>query len=128
MPSLVGCEICRQSTTLWANIDSYDHYRCDHCCHLFVHPKPSQHDLDALYCNGRYYDKAEAEQGRLLHEASQRLGRLKRLCVRFGLSRRVLDVGCASGYFMRQAVAAGWKTTGVDRSVDIAKRARESSG
>jgi len=29
---------------------------------------------------------------------------------------------------MRQAVATGWHATGVDRSIDIAKRARESSG
>src|SRR5262249_28306807 len=98
------------------------------CCHLFVHPKPSQHDLDAFYFNGEYYDKAEAELDRLLREASQRLSKLKRLCIRFGLSRRILDVGCASGHFMKQALATGWHTTGVERSVDTAKRARQWSG
>ena len=109
-------------------IDSYDHYRCGHCGHLFVCPKPSQQDLDAFYFDGNYYDKAEAEQDRLLREASQRLRRLRRLSMHFGLSRRLLEVGCASGYFLRQAADDGWQITGVDRSSELARQAREYSG
>jgi SAM-dependent methyltransferase len=74
---------------------------------------------------GRYYDKAEAEQDRLLREAAQRLRRLDRLCLQFGLTRRVLDVGCASGYFIKQAVDDGWQATGIDRSKTLAQRARD---
>jgi len=120
-----ACEVCSTPTRFWAVIESYNHYRCGHCGHLFVHPRPSQETLDAFYMGGRYYDKAEAEQDRLLREAAQRLRRLDRLCLRFGLTRRMLDVGCASGYFIKQAVDAGWQATGIDRSVTLAQRARE---
>jgi SAM-dependent methyltransferase len=128
MRSIVNCEICGKPSRSWAIINSYDHYLCGHCSHLFVYPKPSQQDLDAFYFNGRYYDKAETEQDRLLREASQRLNTLQRLAARFSLSRHLLDVGCASGYFMKQAVMAGWHAMGVDRSEDLARRAREYSG
>jgi SAM-dependent methyltransferase len=54
--------------------------------------------------------------------------RLEHLIVRFGLSKRVLDVGCASGYFIGQAARDGWQATGVDRSYELVKKAREYSG
>jgi SAM-dependent methyltransferase len=128
MRTKISCDICRKDAQFWATIVSYDHYRCAKCGHLFVYPKPSQQELDNFYLNGRYYDKAEGEKARLVKEASLRMEKLQRLATRFNLSRRLLDVGCASGYFIRQAATAGWYATGVDRSEDIARRARESSG
>lgn len=120
-----ACEICGVPTRFWAEIERYSHFRCGRCGHLFVYPRPSQDALDSFYMGGRYYDKAEAEQDRLLREAAQRLRRLDRLCLHFGLTRRVLDVGCASGYFIKQAVDAGWLATGIDRSATLAQRARD---
>jgi hypothetical protein len=110
----VACEICETEAQFWASIDAYDHYRCGNCGHLFVSPRPFQEELDACYLEGHYYDKAETERDRLVREASQRVMRLEHLSVRFGLPRRLLDVGCASGYFMR--------------SDELVKRAREYSG
>lgn len=77
---------------------------------------------------GQYYDTAETERERLLREASQRLRRLDHMSSRFGLARRILDVGCASGYFVKQASDQGWQATGLDRSTELTKRAREYSG
>ncbi len=124
----VACEICEAEARFWTAIDGYKHYRCDNCGQLFVSPRPSEKELDAFYFAGHYYHKAEAEQDRLLREALQRVMRLDYLSVRFGLTKRLLDVGCASGYFLRQAVKDGWQTTGVDRSDELVGRAREYSG
>lgn len=123
-----SCEICGEQARFWVALDKYDHYRCDNCSHLFVFPRPSQQELDAFYLGGQYYDKADAEQDRLLREALQRVRRLDRLCARYGLARRLLDVGCAGGYFIKQAVKEGWQTIGVDRSDKLARRAGEYSG
>lgn len=77
---------------------------------------------------GKYYGKAEAEQDRLLREASQRIRKLDYLSTHLGLARRILDVGCASGYFIKQAFGKGWQVLGVDRSEELARRAREYAG
>lgn len=128
MRSIPSCEVCRKPARFWAAISGYDHLRCEACGHLFVSPRPTQEALDAFYKGGAYYDKAEAEQARLLHEASQRLDRLRDLRDRFGLESRLLDVGCATGYFIKQAAAEGWQVLGVDRSAELARRARQYAG
>src|SRR5262245_23832860 len=99
MRSNVPCEICEAQAGYWATINHYHHYKCHRCGQLFVSPRPSQQELDVCYQDGAYYGTAQAQEARLLKEASQRLTRLDLLCSRFGLEKRILDVGCATGYF-----------------------------
>ena len=49
---------------------------------------------------------------------------LSQLCKQLNLPMRVLDVGCASGYFLSAAEEAGWVAHGVERSGNVANRAR----
>lgn len=122
------CEICDASAPYWAVIASYRHYRCGRCGHLFVFPRPSQAELDAFYQPGDYYDLAGAQEARLVAEARSRIALLGALAGRWGLERRVLDVGCASGLFLTAAREAGWDAFGIDRSENIVERARSRAG
>lgn len=122
------CEVCGAKARVCTAIGGYNYYRCGDCAHLFVFPRPSREELDVFYMMGQYYDKAEAEHDRLLRQASQRLRRLDDLVAQFGLAKRLLDVGCAIGYFIKQANEEGWQTFGIDRSVELARRAKEYTG
>jgi len=121
----VSCEICQETATRWATINGHVHFRCPNCRHLFVYPRPSQETLDVFYRDGSFYDSAERQETRLQVEAAQRVGLLSELCKQPDLPMRLLDVGCASGYFLAAAEEAGWDAHGVERSEYVANRARD---
>src|SRR5262249_7242802 len=57
-----------------------------------------------------------------------RMRRLEYLIGQYELQRQLLDVGCATGFFLRQATCNGWDAVGLDRSEFLAKKAKEHSG
>jgi len=119
------CEICFLATAaFWARVSGYDHYRCSACSHLFVFPKPTQSALQEFYEDGEFYDQAEAEELRLANESRARLRWLATLAGHENLDRGLLDVGCASGVFSREATRKGWRVTCVELSQVLAERAR----
>ncbi len=128
MQPSISCEICSSPSRVWASIHDYRHFKCTRCGHVFVSPRPSQSELDSVYGAGDYYDRAAGERTRLLGEAAQRLKRLEKLCKRMGLPRQLLDIGCASGYFIKTAAQHDWSVTGIDRSAELVKQAQQYPG
>ena len=124
----VACEICHQPSRLALVIKGYQHFRCSTCDHLFVWPRPSQVELDRFYADASYYDGAELQVQRIHREATARVKLLSGFCDEFNLKRRLLDVGCASGYFMSVAMENGFTVVGQDRSQEIADRAKSKYG
>jgi SAM-dependent methyltransferase len=122
-----NCEICGASTSWWASIKGFCHFRCGSCWHLFVYPRPTQEELDLVYRQHDYYQEAENQRVRLQREARARAEMLKKLALRKGLPLQVLDVGCASGIFLGEAVREGWLARGVERSPTSATAARSGS-
>lgn len=122
------CEICSLQAIYWADIKGYAHFRCSSCGHVFVSPRPSQGELTQFYADAQYYEGAEAQRDRLVRDARRRLKRLSVLCRRFDLPLRVLDVGCASGVFLAEAIRNGWQAEGSERSEATAAQARAHSG
>src|SRR6266852_5104861 len=95
--SETDCEICRGSALHWKNIAGFRHFRCSSCQHLFVFPRPTQDELDSFYQLGQYYDSAEKQRDRLTKDAHSSLQLLEALVKQYGLEKKILDVGCASG-------------------------------
>lgn len=122
------CEICGNSAVHWIDLKGFSHFRCTVCSHVFVYPRPAQDVLDQFYASGDYYDAAETQRDRLVNDARARLDRLGQLCRRYGLSGRLLDVGCASGIFLSEAIKKGWQCEGSERSESTAAQARVLSG
>lgn len=52
---------------------------------------------------------------------------LEALAKKYGLEKRILDVGCASGIFLSVACERGWDAYGIERSEVVAGRARSRS-
>lgn len=124
MLSSITCEICSGASSAWLTVNGYRHYRCGCCKHVFVWPRPDQSVLHNVYANDGYYADAEQQVARLLKQARQRLGRLEEIAARKGLARKLLEIGCADGQFLRVARSRGWDVAGVERSHALALRAR----
>lgn len=96
--------------------------QCDGCDLVRVRDFPPVSDLLSLYGANYYrnphshlvgYENYEADQPNIMRTARRRL----RLIERYEPDpRRLLDVGCALGYFMEAAREHGWQPTGLDVS------------
>jgi len=77
----------------------------------------------------RGYDDYTSLQAGLARTARGRLRRISRLLPPTAETRgspgRLLDLGCAAGYFLDEARRAGWQVRGVELSPYAAQRARE---
>jgi 2-polyprenyl-3-methyl-5-hydroxy-6-metoxy-1,4-benzoquinol methylase len=119
------CEICESSgSALWVTVSGYDFYRCRRCRHLFVYPLPAAELISRYYGNSAFYDDALQQERRMIRDARSRLGLLSRLARRYRIDKELLDIGCASGIFMRQAFHSGWHTTGIEMSPPLVSLAR----
>jgi SAM-dependent methyltransferase len=113
-------------------VGGYRYQVCPSCGTGSVAPLPSQAEVRDLYGSayfeggvpGGYSDYARDEA---LHRRNARL-RLE-VIAKAGASApgRIVDVGCATGFFLEEAREAGWSVCGVDLS-DHARRAVASRG
>lgn len=90
--------------------------KCPDCDLAFIDPMPDDEALSAMY-NAHYYDSwnlvENAEATRRMKQATfTRL--LANTSASLASGGRVLDVGCATGFFLDAAVAAGYRPFGVD--------------
>jgi 2-polyprenyl-3-methyl-5-hydroxy-6-metoxy-1,4-benzoquinol methylase len=95
---------------------------------IYVSPMPATAELAAHYQKAAYFE-GEIEQG-YLHYANMRKAllphfhrRLNRLEKRLPHRGRLLDFGCAAGYFLEAAQARGWQIAGLELSHDMARHA-----
>ncbi len=107
--------------------------RCSQCGHIHVNPMPSEAMLQAHYQDLSYFEGAD-EQGyknyadmhrALMPHFTRRLNAIRPLAPS---GSKLLDFGCADGYFLSLAKAHGWEIAGVELSVEMAARASRELG
>jgi len=95
---------------------------------------PARTELDAVYGEAYFHSERSAEVGyadyaadrdAITRTADRRLAALERHAP---LRGRLLDVGCALGFFMLAAQQRGWQVEGCDISAHAAAFAREELG
>lgn len=105
--------------TLVARTDVTIKY-CPHCQLGYADPFPDDATLAAIY-GAHYYDSWN------LRDGGKATGEMKRATFRRRIAQcgpwlkpgaRVLDLGCATGYFLEEAVSAGFEPFGVDIASD----------
>lgn len=101
--------------------------RCKTCGFAFRQSRFSEKQLADLY---RSMDTQvyQAELSGRIRTASRHLRILSRNARRNGSPGELLDVGCASGIFLAQALDAGWRVTGLEPSEVLFKEASERIG
>jgi len=100
------------------------------CGAVFLSPFPSAEELQVMY-HETYYESwgLAAENG----DAPRQMklltftARLKKIS-RFLKTGKALDVGCATGYFLEAAKAAGWEPYGVELSEYSSRLAQKKFG
>jgi len=133
---LVCCPICRSTRTKHLSPAYRDDslVDCLDCDLRFAYPLPTAEDLAKLYDETYYqiydpgyrgYDDYEADQHNLLRTFDRRIKYIMRSSPPAG---RLLDVGCAHGFFLQAAANAGWDVYGIDISAYAIEYARQRFG
>ncbi len=112
-----------------ARKSGYDIIYCEMCGFRHVVPLPAPGELERAYREAYYADEkptflAHAGEDQQWAELAQsdRLESFERI---LGPGRRrLLDIGCGPGFFLRTASARGWQTTGIEPSRQAAAHAR----
>ncbi len=95
--------------------------QCQHCGLVYVSPRPDANELYALYGETYFHNDESSKVGYTHYVNDEQnirntfAGRLDRL-VPFIKTGKLLDVGCAAGFFMSEADKRGWQVSGVDVS------------
>lgn len=113
---------CKGAHTVWS---------CAACTARFVFPVPAPAELAAIY-DAAYFrrgGKYGGERGREPSAAAERNDKARAALVRrHAAGGDLLDVGCATGGFLRQARETGFAVRGVEISEAAAGEARERHG
>ena len=101
-------------------------FKCETCSHGFMNPQPSWEELAAYYVED--YDPyvknhgSDAEDDAKTVAIAKQTGEFRHLPLPAG--KRVLDVGCGAGWFLRIAKQLGAETFGIEPSAFGARNSR----
>lgn len=132
---LRACDNCgsRDAKPKWRR-DGYDIVECGACGLVYVAQNVSRETLDEYYGSAYYSGNGTAYDGYLERAESRKhhyrsmLPALKKHLANPNGKVRVLDVGCAAGYFLEVAQEAGWRAQGVELSPYMSSYARDERG
>lgn len=134
----VRCNLCTADDTLpVAEVDGFHIVRCKRCGLLYVNPRYQQDLLQNIYTETYYdhdgirngleffgYDNYIADEENIKITFARRLKTIESY-VRNG---RLLDIGCATGFFLALARDKGWEVLGTEVSQYSARYAQEKLG
>lgn len=105
--------------------------KCDDCGLLYSYPQPTREVLNELYDDSYFVSHSSAEKGydNYLNDAEnikrtfeKRFRYIERFFAKPG---KLLEVGCATGFFLEVAKKRGWQADGIEISKFAAQHARE---
>jgi 2-polyprenyl-3-methyl-5-hydroxy-6-metoxy-1,4-benzoquinol methylase len=125
------CPICgaTAATPFYAK-NGYTIVECTACHMRFVSPMLTAEELTAHYQKAEYF-AGECEQGYLDYADMKKAllphfqRRLQTIEAHLPQRGKLLDFGCAAGYFLEEAQQHGWNISGVELSQDMAHRAEQ---
>ena len=137
MKFLAGCPVCcagavklvyAATTTRGHDQRVWQVFQCNSCSHQFMNPQPSWDDLQCYYSSD--YDAYDPSHGSRADdkweiEQAKTTGELRHIPLPIG--KKVLDVGCGGGFFLRIAKSLGAVVQGIEPS-EFAVHAAQSRG
>jgi 2-polyprenyl-3-methyl-5-hydroxy-6-metoxy-1,4-benzoquinol methylase len=128
-----ACNLCRGTGhTFLFRKEGYDLVRCNGCALVFVANPPGAVEVGELYSadddyHTQLFDPDGAEFARMRRVARQHL-KVLRKSIPDGSGLSLLDIGCSSGLFLKEAREAGYAVQGVELSPNSSRFAREHFG
>ena len=132
--ALPGCAVCGENdNTPYYSVNGYALVQCRACGTIAVRPMPGAEEIVAHYQRADYFAGKDGQgyedysaMKKALRPHFQR--RLRLLAPHFPQRGKLLDFGCAAGYFLEMARADGWAIAGVELSTQMAHTATRSLG
>ena len=120
----VACPICGVTATPAEHVGAAIYYGCPVCETLFQHPMPTldavRGYLDSQYASGVYNDYVAAAQLKSLT-----FGRRVKSILKQTGTGKLLDIGASCGFFVDEALKAGFDAYGVELSAEAIAKAPE---
>ena len=131
-----ACQLCRSTRhELMFEEPPFAVRRCAQCGLVFVTPRLSEQELRTEVYGEPYWKSARPREQGYADYARDEALYLKTFRRRWALVARyrprpgrVLDVGCAAGYFLRVMQEKGWDGRGIEPSASIAAHAQRHLG
>lgn len=119
-PESTTCPVCEiQSANFFTEKNGFDLYRCGKCGLIFVWPTSG--DYTKIYSED-YFSGAEDSLGYADYEGDREVmsgifeAYLEKMEKNFPKKGKLLDVGAATGHFMKSAGQRGWDANGIEIS------------
>lgn len=123
----ITCPLCKNSSLEKKDYkNKYSIFICLSCHLAFVHPMPTEKELNEFYSNS-YFKGGTLGAGYSDYVSDQNihLANAKRIMKLYkGSPKSLLDVGCAYGFLLDHARSLGWKVKGVDVAAEAIGFAR----
>lgn len=108
----MNCYLCKSSQiNLLYHVNKWSIYYCRKCSYVFVYPLLDSGQLKRIYQSFKHniFEKSLI----ILHDATHSLRFINKYRNK---KRKLLDVGCGNGIFLREASKNKWNVAGIDMS------------
>lgn len=121
------CQVCSgKDRKPFCKIKKFSLVSCKTCGMVSVFPLPSLKALEKFYRDSyleeNFLRKIESERNRKVFRSFLKVIRS------FTKGNKLLEIGCAYGYFLKEAKKEGWDVSGIDISAEAVSFARNTYG
>jgi len=130
----MSCNLClsQEAKSVWEFSDNFRMMKCKNCGFLYLFPQPKEATAKALYTEDYYlnlgvqYLKNDSKE--IIDKKIEPIEKLllKDIGYPEKNNNRLLEIGCASGLYLKAAQRLGWDVYGVEVSEFASKFAREN--
>lgn len=123
------CPICQSNSLENLIFKKFSIYKCLSCETEFIWPQPSLNELNDIY-QKEYYKSWGFENGNIAVESLKTASALKYLEIikKYKKNGKLLDIGCAFGFFLESASKKDYDVYGVELSSYSSKIAKDKFG
>lgn len=140
LKEFVNCNLCsKNSTKLLFRISGHNIVKCTNCGLIYINPRLKEKSLHEIY-KKEYYRNAEFKNSSTqslfgydlyIEEKEDIVNTFKRrlrVIEKYKKHGKLLDIGCATGFFLELAESRGWGAYGTDVSKFASEYAKRKLG